>query len=675
MICRRRSRKRDRHSSADALAHSVSRGRIRQALDTVLRRLLPDPLPIDTLLRAVPDFLWSAEVDVTGEVQSRYYSPAADHIVGRPLMPLIGDATRWVEVVHPEDRAAMRAAVGRLTGGVSDHEEIEGRLLTDDGTARWVRSRMHRRALGDGRVRYYGVVSDISERVRTTSALQASETRYRDLVELSPDGIGVHRDLCLVFINRAGARLLGAGRPSDLIGQSIFDFAHPDDRTTLVTRAVRALEHDARPDTAEHRFVRLDGGILTVAVTLLPFGPAAEGALQVVLRDVTAHRQAIAALQASEERYRALFENARDVIYVLDLDGYFVDVNPAAKRVTGYDENDARRMHLAQVVVPEDLLRLRALLADSVAARPTPTTIETEICAKDGHRVPVEVSTRALLRDGKPFGFLGVARDVSERHQAARELRAMNETLERRVRERTAELEALNQDLEAFSASVSHDLRAPLRTIDGFSCALLEDGADRLDAETLSHVHRIRGAAHLMTERIEALLTLAHAGWSALTYEAVDLTALAHSVVAELRERNPSRAVTISVEDGLTTTGDLRLLRAVVENLLANAWKYTAPNDPAQITVGMVREPAQPIFFVRDNGVGFDEAHGDRLFRPFGRLHSREEFEGVGIGLATAQRVIQRHGGRIWATSARGRGAAFFFTLASDHPSPDGGDE
>lgn len=654
-----------RETRADAPGVVVLGARIAQVVDGLrrvwMRRSAPSAL--DVLLAVVPDFLWSAEFDAAGELRSRYASPMADRIVGRPLSTLTAAKERWLEVVHPDDRSAVLAGVQRIWKGESDHEEVECRLLLPDGGVRWVRSRMQRRAHADGGTHFAGVVSDISNRIRTEAALRESEARYRDLVELSPDGIGVHRDLRLVFLNRAGARLLGAARPVELIGQSIFDFAHPDDRAALVTRALNALEHNARVDTAEHRFVRVDGSVVDVAVTLLPFGATADGSLQVVLRDVTAQRQARTALCASEERYRVLFEHARDVIFLLDLNGYFVDVNPAGLRVTDYDEVEARRLHLAEVVVPEDVSRLQELMTRSIAGLPAPPTFEAEIRTKAGRRVPVEVNTRVLHRDGKPFGFLGVARDISERRRVEQEMRALNETLERRVRERTAQLEAANADLEAFSASVSHDLRAPLRAIDGFSRILLEDYADRLDTQGVTSLQRVRAASTQMAERIGALLELAHTVRGQLSRAPVDLSALARSVVADLRERAPDRSVAVTVQEGLRANGDPRLLRVIVENLLANAWKYTAPRANAEIRVGATCTGDAEAFFVRDNGVGFDPADADRLFRPFARLHTAQEFEGIGIGLATAQRIVHRHGGRIWAEGTAGAGATFSFTL------------
>jgi PAS domain S-box-containing protein len=240
------------------------------------------------------------------------------------------------------------------------------------------------------------------------------------------------------------------------------------------------------------------------------------------------------------------------------------------------------------------------------------------------------------------------------------------EELERRVAERTQWLEATNRELEAFSYSVSHDLRAPLRALDGFSLVLLEDYADKIDAQGRDYLRRVRAASNKMAELIDALLALAQVTRAPLREETVDLTALAEEIVADLRTGDPARQVETTIAPGLTTPGDARLLRGALENLLSNAWKFTGKTETPRIEVGTAPslEPAkEAVFFVRDNGAGFDMAHADRLFGAFQRLHGQAEFAGIGIGLASVQRIIARHGGRVWAEGQPGQGATFYFAL------------
>ena len=249
---------------------------------------------------------------------------------------------------------------------------------------------------------------------------------------------------------------------------------------------------------------------------------------------------------------------------------------------------------------------------------------------------------------------------------SSRELLARVHThleLARMRREWAAELQRVNRELEAFSYSVSHDLRAPLRAIDGFSQALLSEYASRLDDQGLGYLERVRSATARMGQLIEDLLNLSRITRAALRRERVDMTAIARKVLAELRERDPQRKVTSRVSEGLVVQGDPRLLTVMLENLLRNGWKFTSKLPVATIEVGRVENVEEAIFFVRDDGAGFNMDSAQRLFAPFQRLHAESEFDGTGIGLATVQRVVARHGGRVWAEAAIGKGATFFFTL------------
>lgn len=228
-----------------------------------------------------------------------------------------------------------------------------------------------------------------------------------------------------------------------------------------------------------------------------------------------------------------------------------------------------------------------------------------------------------------------------------------------------AATDAANRELEAFSYSVAHDLRAPLRSIDGFSQAVLEDCADTLDDAAKRHLHYVREAAQDMAGLIDGLLGLSRVTRSELRREAIDLAALARSVLVQLQRTTPGRVVETVIADDMTAQGDARLLQSALENLLGNAWKFTRNRAAARIEVGCRKHNGECIHFVRDNGAGFDMAYADKLFGAFQRLHSAAEFEGTGIGLATVQRIVKRHGGRVWAESEVGRGATFFFTLWS----------
>ncbi len=243
---------------------------------------------------------------------------------------------------------------------------------------------------------------------------------------------------------------------------------------------------------------------------------------------------------------------------------------------------------------------------------------------------------------------------------ANEDLQRLNEAL----RHQKAELENVNHELESFSYSVSHDLRAPLRAIDGFGQLLVEHSGERLDGESKRYLRFMRDATARMAQLIEDLLSLAKVTRGEMVRTEVDLTALARSIADRLHTAAPGRSVEFAIEPGVRAWGDLRLLAVLLENLLGNAWKFTSKRGDARIEFGHRREPGRTVYFVRDNGAGFDMARASRLFTAFSRLHSADDFEGTGIGLATVQRIVHRHGGQIWAEAQPGQGATFFFTLS-----------
>jgi len=272
-------------------------------------------------------------------------------------------------------------------------------------------------------------------------------------------------------------------------------------------------------------------------------------------------------------------------------------------------------------------------------------------------------------------GAVHVVRDITVRRRAEAKIRALNASLERRVQEHTREFAATNRELQEFVYSVSHDLRSPLRAIDGFSFTVLEDYGDVIDEQGRSDLQRVRAAAQRMGELIDALLSLSRLGHKEVDLRPVDLSAIARRAIDELREAEPERQVEVVIEDGLVAQADTWLVDVVLENLLGNAWKFTAKRPSARIEFGAIRRDGQPVFFVRDDGAGFDPAYVDRLFAPFQRLHTAEQFPGTGIGLATVARVLGRLGGTWWAEGEVDRGATFFFTLSGGADPPTANDD
>jgi PAS domain S-box-containing protein len=371
-------------------------------------------------------------------------------------------------------------------------------------------------------------------------------------------------------------------------------------------------------------------------------------------------------LRASEERFRRITTNMLDLVVQVNLEGIYEYVTPSALSVIGYRPEELLGQSFFRLLYPDDLERAVAAFGTAMETG-VPSLGEYRFRKANGEYLWLEVvGTRLLDNEGDVCGALIASRNVTARRHAEDEILKLNAELEQKVNDRTAQLEAANKELEAFAYSVSHDLRAPLRGIDGFSQALLEDYSDKLDAEGQDHLRRVRAASQRMGRLIDHLLQLSRMTRLAMHRDTVDLSTIASRVVAELQAAEPARRVEICVTPGLSANGDIHLLEMVLVNLLGNAWKFTSKTENARIEFGVTEHEGQRAFFVRDNGAGFDMAYADRLFGAFQRLHSNEEFPGTGIGLATVQRIIRRHGGQIWAESAVGSGAVFFFTLGSN---------
>jgi PAS domain S-box-containing protein len=388
-----------------------------------------------------------------------------------------------------------------------------------------------------------------------------------------------------------------------------------------------------------------------------------------VTRDVTERRRMEERLRASETRYRRLFEAARDGILILDAVTHTItDVNPFMVELLGYARDEFLGKELWEIGVLKDAdasqEAFRALQATGYI-RYEDLPLQT----KGGARWDVEFVSNVYLENGHQVIQCNI-RDITARKQADAEIHRLNADLEHRVRNRTVQLDALNHDLEMFNASVSHDLHAPLRQIGGLVEALRNDYAEQLEADGVQLIRHIEVATQRMQVLIDALLALSGVSCHEIEWQPVDLSALAHEIATDLHHRQPSRTIDWVIADGLTAPGDPRLLRIVLDNLLGNAWKFTATAAQARIEIGRQAAPdGTSVVFVRDNGAGFDMASVDRLFVPFQRLHREQDFPGTGIGLATVQRIIHRHGGRAWAEGAVAQGATVYFTLPGVAPS------
>jgi PAS domain S-box-containing protein len=382
-----------------------------------------------------------------------------------------------------------------------------------------------------------------------------------------------------------------------------------------------------------------------------------------LLNQIDEHQRAMEALGQSKGHLRQVIDLVPHAIFAKDADGRYLLVNRTmASACSSTADEMENRLDTDFFNKAVEVERFRA------ADRAVIATGEMQILPSETISL-VNGTVRYFNIIKIPFTFgdtpavLGVATDITEREQARLELAKLNEDLEERVRQRTAELEAANKELESFSYSVSHDLRSPLRGIDGWSLALLEDYGDKLDGQAQEYLNQVRTEIQRMSVLIDDMLKLSRLSRDEMKREQVDCTALVTTFVDRLQAANPERRVEWRIAQDVSTHADLSLLRQVFQNLIENAWKFTAKQDNAVIEFGVTEVDGQRAYFVKDNGAGFDMAYSAKLFGAFQRLHRVSDYPGTGVGLATVQRIARRHGGSVWAEGEVGKGAAFWFTL------------
>jgi len=478
---------------------------------------------------------------------------------------------------------------------------------------------------------------------------------------------------CRGFFGLSGAARI---RREDVVGR-----IHSEDRVSADSAVESAFAGtDDGKYHSEYRVVWPDGATRWLGssgrVYFHADGSGRAGRFIGVIADITARKDADNALRESRAKLEAALASMTDAVFIADTDGRFVHYNDAfgsfyrfrkeAQCVKSFTEYP----RFLDVFLPDGTPAPYHMWAIPRALRgEAAANAEYTLRRKDTGETWVGSYSFAPIRDerGTVAGAVVVARDITDRKRAEEEIRRLNADLEKRVLDRTAQLEASNRELEAFSYSVSHDLRGPLRGIDGWSLALLEDYAGQLDATARKYLDRVRSETQRMGHLIDDLLQLSRITRAEMHRDRVDLTRIAETIAARLREEHPQRRLEFLIRPGMTVFGDSRLLEVALTNLLHNAVKFTGTQDCARIQFEPIGNNGKPAFLVRDNGVGFDMQFAGTLFGAFQRLHSDSEFPGTGIGLATVQRIIHRHGGRIWAEAEPGRGAAFFFTIGSEN--------
>ncbi len=493
--------------------------------------------------------------------------------------------------------------------------------------------------------------------IRDTTNRQQAEAKFRVLLESAPDAmIIVGRDGRIALVNAQTERLFEYTR-DELIDQPVeiliperFHGKHAGHRTGYFD------DPHIRPMGVGMELFgrRKSGHEFPIEISLSPLeteeGLVALGAV----RDITERKR----IEEATATQASMLDLAHDAIIVRDRSGVIQFWNRGAEALYGWTKEEAT----GDVTHTLLATRFPVSMAEQGAALNDTGLWEGELTHRSRKGNTVIVASRQALQravDGRSEVVLEINRDITTRKRAEAEIGTLNETL----RQRAAELEAANKELEAFSYSVSHDLRAPLRAIDGFSQALLEDFDDKLDTDGKDALQRVRAASQRMAQLIDDMLALSHVTRSEMIRSVVDLSKVAKSIAKDLQASSPERKVEFSIRGGISTHADEALIRIALVNLLGNAWKFTGQSTSARVEFDAADRNGQRVYYVRDNGAGFDMAYANKLFGAFQRLHGTKEFPGTGIGLATVQRVIRRHGGEVWAESEVGKGATFYFTL------------
>ncbi len=375
-------------------------------------------------------------------------------------------------------------------------------------------------------------------------------------------------------------------------------------------------------------------------------------------------------LKTSEEKYRRLVELAQEGIWTIDEHGSTIFVNPAMAGMLGYSTEEMMGKHLFDFMDEQG----KAIAAKNMERRKNGIreNHDFEFLRKDGQRIYTSMATAPVFdAAGKYAGAVAGVMDITERIKAEKELRDHQNLLEAVVQERTKSLEISNKELEAFSYSVAHDLRTPLRSITSFSQILYNDEFDRLSDESKDNLNRIIRAGKDMSQLIDELLELSRISRVDIRYTNVDITELSKNIINQLSSQSPERKSKIVISENLTVTADKTLIQIMLQNLIQNAWKFTQNNEESVIEIGQTNTGNQPCFYVRDNGIGFDMQYKHKLFEPFQRLHG-SDYSGNGIGLATVKRILNRHGGTVWAEATNSGGATFYFTVPENPLSQSG---
>ncbi|MGD2027793.1 MAG: PAS domain S-box protein [Anaerolineales bacterium] len=508
-----------------------------------------------------------------------------------------------------------------------------------------------------GKTFIQAVLRDITNRMQAEKELRESEARYSSLVNVSPNSIFIVQDGNYVYANPAGAKMLGYNNPQDVVGLSTIKAMTEKSKQEVFEREKRALQGKTNALTLLE-IQQPDGSIRQVESISIPYRFRDRPAALAIGIDVTDR-------VAQESMLSNFFKVAPLGVGVM-VDNKFIQFNNRFCQMVGYTPEELADKEARMLYFSDEEYESVGQQKNRQIKETGIGVVETRFKRKDGSSIEVLLSSIPLDPKNPGKGLNITALDISDRKRAEQLLKNLNEELEERVRLRTQQLENKTVELESFSYSISHDLRAPLRAIHGFSQILLEEYANNWGEEPRELMENINAASQKMDQLIDGLLMLSRLGQKDILLVPTDVCEIAEQVFANLSTQIPDREIEFQTSPCPKVWVDQQLIETALTNLIANAVKFTRPRAKALIEFGVEKRDETAVFYVRDNGVGFDQKYAEKLFSPFQRLESEGDFEGMGIGLSIVKRIVERHDGEIWVQAKEGRGATFYFTLNAD---------
>jgi len=498
---------------------------------------------------------------------------------------------------------------------------------------------------------------EIAKHEHTERLLKESQIKFHTMFSQSSDAIMLYNKTGFIDCNEATLKMFACKKREEFLGHHPVELS-PSHQPNGVESKQLVPEKIAMAKLTGKNFFewthrRLNGEEFPAEVLLTPINLDDKNILQATIRDITQRKLSEEKLRHQKAFFEAVFLDVPDAMLIANLSREIIKCNPAFTKIYGYTDEEILGQVTSFLYESQEEYERQGRERYNLTAEEKLKPYTVNYRRKCGEIFQGE-TIGAVIKDESDtvIAFIGVVRDISERIRA-----------EEKLNRQKADLETSNRELESYSYSIAHDLRSPLRTIISFGQILSEDANNKLNTEEQDCLQRIIAAGANMAELIDDILELSRITRSKFNYETVDLSTLGGDIVARLKQSNPERTVQCDIKDNMVVKGDSQLLSLALQNLLENAWKFTRNISPANIELGKNTDGHKTVYYVKDNGVGFDMKYADNLFKPFHRLHSPQEFEGTGIGLATFHRIIQRHGGHVWVESEINHGSTFYFTL------------